>query len=192
MFPTDPNCFLSLRDLIKMTNGTSDLNAFALNALRMRITRVLPTQIRACVEQLSDEQIWWRPNDQSNSVGNLVLHVRGAVMHFLCRGVGGQNYDRDRPAEFTTSSMPKEQLLALFDDMVGKAEETFSSLNEARLSDPSTEPTYYSTVFEDLFGVAIHVAVHTGQIVYVTKLLQEGSINDLWSQTHRSLGAWKT
>ena len=177
---------------IKMTNRGTDLNAFALNALRMRITKVLPAQIRLCIEQLSDDEIWWRPNSQSNSVGNLTLHVRGAVMHFLCRGVGGQSYDRDRPAEFATSSMPKEQLLGLFDEMVAKAEETFGSLTESSLNDPSTEPTYYSTVFEDLFGVAIHVAVHTGQIIYVTKLLKEGSVNDLWAQTHRSLGAWKT
>jgi hypothetical protein len=43
-----------------------------------------------------------------------------------------------------------------------------------------------------LFGVAIHMAVHTGQIVYITKLLKEGSINDLWTQTHKSTGAWRT
>jgi uncharacterized damage-inducible protein DinB len=173
-------------------NGPININALALNVLRIRIAKVLPAQIRSCLEQLNDEQLWWRPNAQSNSVGNLALHVCGAVMHFLCRGVGGQPYDRDRPAEFATGSMPKEQLLALFDEMVAKAEETFASINESQLSDPSTEPTYYSTVFEDLFGVAIHMAVHTGQIVFVTKLLKEGSVNDLWSQTHRSQGAWKT
>jgi hypothetical protein len=47
-------------------------------------------------------------------------------------------------------------------------------------------------VFEDLFGIAIHLATHTGQIVYVTKMLKEGSVNDLWTQTHRDLGAWNT
>ena len=170
---------------------STDIAQTALEALRVRVTKVLPAQIRSCLEQLNDEQIWWRPNGQSNSVGNLALHVRGAVMHFLCRGVGGLEYERDRPAEFATTSMAKEQLLALLDDMVEKAEQTFASLEVERLSDPSTEPTYYSTIYEDLFGVAIHVAVHTGQIVYVTKLLQEGAINELWSTTHRSLGAWK-
>jgi len=64
--------------------------------------------------------------------------------------------------------------------------------NRSRLSEPSTEPAYYSIVFEDLFGVAIHLATHTGQIVYVTKMLKEGSVNDLWMQTHKELGALKT
>jgi hypothetical protein len=171
---------------------SADINSVALDAIRIRITKVLPAQIRACLEQLTEEELWWRPNEQSNSVGNLALHVRGAVMHFLCRGVGGLEYLRDRPSEFATKRMPKSELLDLFDQMVADAERNFGGLEASHLSDPSTEPAYYSTVFEDLFGVAIHVAVHTGQIVYVTKSLKEGSINELWMQTHKSLGAWKT
>ena len=80
----------------------------------------------------------------------------------------------------------------MFDEMVEKVVQTFATLNTSRLGEPSTEPAYYSIIFEDLFGVAIHLATHTGQIVYVTKMLKEGSINDLWAQTHRDLGAWKT
>lgn len=171
----------------------NDISSIALEALRVRVTKVLPAQIRSCIEELSEEQIWWRPNEQSNSVGNLVLHVRGAVLHFLCRGVGGASYQRDRPAEFATSgSISKEDLLALFDEMVEEATRTFDSLDASRLSETSTEPAYYSIVFEDLFGVAIHLASHAGQIVYITKMLKEGSINDLWTQTHRKAGAWKS
>jgi len=87
--------------------------------------------------------------------------------------------------------MPKQQLLEMFNDAVSKAEQTFAGISVDRLSDPSTEPTYYSMIFEDLLGIAIHIAVHTGQIVYITKLLKEGSINELWMATHRSHGAWK-
>ena len=171
----------------------NDIGHLALDALRIRVTKVLPAQIRSCIEQLSEEQLWWRPNEQSNSVGNLVLHVRGAVMHFLCRGVGKLEYERDRAAEFAESStVTKTQLLGMFDEMVEKAEQTFDKIDASRLGEPSTEPAYYSVVFEDLFGIAIHLATHTGQIVYMTKMLKEGSVNDLWAQTHRDLGAWKT
>ena len=171
----------------------NEISGFALEALRTRITKVLPAQIRSCIEQLSEEQLWWRPNEQSNSVANLVLHVRGAVLHFLCRGLGGFEYQRDRPAEFAEAgSIPKSQLLAMFDEMVAKAVQTFEALDTSRLKEPSTEPAYYSIVFEDLFGIAIHLATHTGQIVYVTKMLKEGSVNELWIQTHREAGAWKT
>jgi hypothetical protein len=170
----------------------SGIEATALKALCVRITKVMPAQIKWCLDQLDDAQIWWRPNDQTNSVGNLTLHVCGAVMHFLCRGVGGHEYLRDRPAEFARRNLQRPELIATLDEMVNKAEETFAGLNASRLRDDSTEPAYYSTVFEDLFGVAIHMAVHTGQIVYATKMLKEGSINDLWTQTHKTTGAWRT
>lgn len=172
----------------------NDISGFALEALRIRLTKALPAQIRSCVEELNDEQLWWRPNAESNSVGNLVLHVRGAVLHFLCRGVGGLEYDRDRAAEFAdvADSVSKSQLLTMFDEMVKRATETFDALDASRLGEPSTEPAYYSIVFEDLFGAAIHLATHAGQIVYITKMLKENSINELWAQTHRESGAWKT
>ena len=171
---------------------SDDIGRFAFEALRIRITKVLPAQIQLCIEELDEEQLWWRPNGQSNSVGNLVLHVRGAVLHFLCRGIGGLEYERDRAAEFAEAgSIPKRKLLAMFDEMVEKAAQTFDALDPLRLGEPSTEPAYYSIIFEDLFGVAIHLATHTGQIVYITKMLREDSVNDLWTQTHRALGAWK-
>ena len=173
-------------------NESSDIKAVALEALRVRITKVMPAQIKTCLDQLSEEQLWWRPNQQSNSVGNLTLHVCGAVQHFLNRGVGRQEYTRDRPAEFSTTSMSKAKLEALLDETIARADQTFANLEASRLSDPSTEPAYYSTVFEDLFGVAIHVAVHMGQIVFITKMLEEGSVDDLWAQTHRNLGAWRS
>ena len=173
-----------------MTN--SDINAVALEALRVRITKVMPAQIRTCLDQLTDEQLWWRPNENSNSVGNLTLHVCGAVQHFLNRGVGGHEYTRDRTAEFSTTLMAKAKLEEILAETTTRAHQTFANLEASRLSDPSTEPAYYSTVFEDLFGVAIHVAAHTGQIVFITKMLKEGSIDDLWAETHRNLGAWRS
>jgi hypothetical protein len=172
---------------------SNDINTLALEALRTRVTKVLPAQIRSCSEELSEEQIWWRPNEQSNSVGNLVLHVRGAVLHFLCRGVGGMKYERDRPAEFAAKGpLPKHELLAMFDEMVDEATQTFARVDAPRLAEPSTEPAYYSIVFEDLFGIAIHMASHAGQVVYITKMLKEGSINDLWTKTHKEARAWKS
>jgi uncharacterized damage-inducible protein DinB len=170
----------------------TDVNRFALEALRLRITKVFPDQIRSCLQELDEKQLWWRPNNESNSIANLVLHLRGSVLHFLYRGVGGMEYQRDRPTEFSTRAASKEELLNLFDDMVEKATRTFSELEPARLGEASTEPAYYSTVFEDLLGVVVHMATHTGQIVYLTKMLKEGSVSELWMKAHRKAGAWRT
>ncbi len=162
-----------------------------LESLRARITGVFPGQIRQCLEALDDEQIWWRPNEGENSIGNIVLHISGSLNHYLNRNIGGIAYDRDRAAEFAERRhVPKVELLQIFDDMVAKAERTFDGLTPERLAEPSPEPTMHKVVAQDLINVAVHIANHTGQIVWITKLLREGAVDEVWIRTHKRLGGW--
>lgn len=172
-------------------SSPESFNENVLNALRLRITVVLPQQIRECIEQLDDEQLWWRPNAQSNSAANLTLHLAGALQEFVCRRIGGFDYTRNREAEFTErASASRQELRAIFDEAVEKCKATFDALAPASLSGPSTNPDYYSTLYEDLLGAAFHMAIHTGQIVYITKMFKEGAIEGIWARTHRASGAW--
>ncbi|MEK6287557.1 MAG: DUF1572 family protein [Acidobacteriota bacterium] len=164
----------------------NDLSNVALEALRGRITRILPAQIRACVEELTEEQLWWRPNEHTNSVGNLVLHLSGSMRHYLSRGVGGLEYERDRPAEFAERGpLPKERLLVTFDETISQATQTLEAFDTSRFLDSSDEQNYVPTIFDVMFNIAIHLATHTGQIVYVTKMLKEGSLDELWVKAHK-------
>jgi uncharacterized damage-inducible protein DinB len=160
--------------------------------LRVRITRVFPDQVRAAVEKLTDAQIWWRPNATSNSIGNLVLHLSGSLNHYLNRNIGGMTYDRNRDAEFAAQGpMPKQELMAIFDDMIAKAEETLGKLAPERLGDPSTDPERLTYLVEDLIGIVTHVSTHTGQILWIAKMLNEGSLDEVWMRTHKRMGGWK-
>ena len=163
----------------------NNLDGVALEALRSRITRIIPTQIKSCVEELNEEQLWWRPNEQANSVGNLVLHLSGSMRHYLSRGVGGLEYNRDRPAEFAERGpLPKAQLLAIFDETVDQAAEVLGSFDTARFLEPTDEQNYLPTVFDSILNISIHLATHAGQIVYITKMLKEGSVDELWIRAH--------
>src|SRR5687768_7124814 len=131
------------------------MNDLILEALRIRVTRVFPAQIRAAIAPLTDEQIWWRPNESSNSIGNIVVHLTGSINHFLNRNLGGKDFTRDRPAEFAERrQIPKSEILAAFDEMIADAERTFGKLTPAQLPDPSPEPKLNTNIFEDLLGVA--------------------------------------
>lgn len=165
----------------------TNLSKTALEAMRSRITRILPAQIRSCVESLSEEQLWWRPNEQANSVGNLVLHVSGSMRHYLSNRVGGIEYERNRPAEFAERGpVPKQQLRATFDETIRQAAQVLDAFDTSRLLDTTDEPDYVPTIFDLIFNIAIHLATHTGQIVYVTKMLKEGSLDELWIRAHRT------
>lgn len=169
-----------------MSTGNS-LENVALEALRSRITRIIPAQIKSCVEELNEEQLWWRPNKQANSVGNLVLHLSGSMRHYLSRGVGGFEYDRDRPAEFAERGpLPKAQVLAIFDETIDQAAQVLGSFDTARFLQPTDEQSYVPTVFDLILNISIHLATHAGQIVYITKMLKEGSVDELWIRAHKS------
>ena len=179
---SQPKILLNKRANMSTEN---ELGALALAALRGRITRIIPEQIRACIEELSDEQLWWRPNESANSVGNLVLHLSGSIRHYLSRGVGGIAYERDRPAEFSERGpVSKEQLLKTFDETISQATQVLDRFNPARFTDASDEQNYVPTLFDSIFNISIHLATHAGQIVYITKLLNEGSVDELWIRAH--------
>jgi len=164
----------------------------ALESLRIRITKVLPVEVRDCLNLLDEEQIWWRPNEQSNSIGNIVLHVSGSLNYYLNRNLGDIAYNRDRDAEFAERrTIPKAELLAIFDDMVAKAERTFDGLTLERLGDASPEPRMHKSVMEDVINIAVHLSNHVGQILWITKMLKDGALDEVWMKTHKHLGGWK-
>jgi len=92
-------------------------------------------KIERCLERLTDEQIWWRPNEESNSIGNLILHLCGNARQWIVSGVGSQPSDRDRDAEFERRELiPRSELLNLLHSTLGDVEQTLRSL------DPSIVP----------------------------------------------------
>ncbi len=170
----------------------SEVLKVTLEALQTRVTRVFPAQVRSAVESLTDEQIWWRPNEASNSVGNLVLHLTGSLNYFLNRNLGRIEFTRDRPAEFAERGpVPKDQLMAGFNDMVAKAERTFDALTTDGLGDRSPEPSMHRLVIEDLINASMHLANHTGQIVWIAKMLKSDAVHEVWIKSHKAEGAWK-
>lgn len=162
-----------------------------LTFIRLRITSIFPEQVRRSVAALTDEQLWWRPNEKSNSVANLVLHLAGSLNHYLNHNIGGMPYDRNRDAEFAERrQIPRDELLAIFDGMVANAEKTFDGLTLASLDEPSAEPDRYASRAEDLLAILTHFSNHAGQIMWIAKMLQEGAIDELWIRTHKHLGGW--
>jgi uncharacterized damage-inducible protein DinB len=154
--------------------------------VRKRLVKGYPEQVRSALDALADEQVWWRPNPASNSVGNLVLHVCGSTRHFLGRGVGGSDYQRDRPAEFAEKGpLPRVELRRVLDGTVTEVERVLAALEPGRLLEVSTRAGEPQTVLALLLRTAHHWAVHTGQIVFAAKALKEGAFDELWMKTMR-------
>src|SRR5690348_9738407 len=130
-------------------------------------------RLRSCVESLTDEQVWWRPNDASNSIGNLVLHLNGNVTQWLISPFAHREDRRNRPAEFSERrAIPKEQLLERLADTMQEVAEILPRLSEAELLATYAIQGYTVTGIHAIYQVIEHFGLHYGQITYVTKMLR--------------------
>src|SRR5437763_1975090 len=79
-------------------------------------------KIKHCLDQLSDQQIWWRADESRNSIGNLILHLCGNLRQWITSGIGGAPYVRNRPNEFSERRViPRVELIGLLEKAVEDA-----------------------------------------------------------------------
>jgi len=154
------------------------LAAALLGLVKSRLVTEYPGQLTRCLQVLDDEDIWWRPNEQANAVGNLVLHLSGSNRHYIEHVVGGDSYARDREAEFLArGARTKADLVAVWADVTRRVARVLDQLTEARLDEPTSEAG--RSVGQILLHVTHHNALHLGQIVWVTKLRKPGALHEL-------------
>jgi uncharacterized damage-inducible protein DinB len=136
------------------------------------------TQLRLAVEALPADGLWWRANEQSNSVGNLLLHLNGNVRQWILGSVGGQPNARHRAEEFAArTGPPAATLLADLDRTLDEVDRVLAALTDADLLQPRTIQGRDVTVLGAIFHVVEHFSQHLGQIILIAKLRAPGAIN---------------
>lgn len=137
------------------------------------LTRDFLPKLRACVKLLSDEEIWWRANENTNSVGNLLLHLAGNVRQWIIAGMGTAEDTRKRDAEFSARGpIPGKELLEKLESAVTEAVAVLDSVDRTRLLEKRPIQIYDVTGLQAIFHVVEHFSYHTGQIIYITRLLK--------------------
>jgi hypothetical protein len=138
---------------------------------RFRLMSQYWPRVQRCVEVLSEEEVWWREHESNNSVGNLVLHLTGNLNQFVLAGIGGAPDSRNKDQEFAERNrLPKSVLLQQIHEALLKTDQTLAKLEPARLLTATTVQGRERPVFEILSIVVEHFALHTGQIIFITKL----------------------
>jgi uncharacterized damage-inducible protein DinB len=124
-----------------------------------------------CLHQLSEEEVWWRPNPASNSAGNLVLHLCGNVRQWIIAGLGAKEFRRERDREFAEQGLiPRKELITQLRRTIRDACRVLAKLSDDSLARKYTIQGYHVTGLEAAFHVAEHFGYHAGQIIYITKL----------------------
>ena len=154
-----------------MKKQHTDLADLLLVEAHRVLVEVYPPRIANCLKLLSEEEIWWRPNRASNSVGNLVLHLQGNLRQWIISGLSGQMDIRDRDREFSeTGPIPRRALLGRLRKVTTEVDQVLASLREADLMRMFSIQGFDVTGLRAICHVAEHFALHAGQIIYITKL----------------------
>jgi len=151
---------------------TEVTEAFIAGARSFLCDDYLP-KIERCLERLSDEDIWWRANAESNSIGNLLLHLAGNARQWIISGVGQSADHRVRQLEFDERSViARARLLALLKQTLDEVDDVLARLDPATILERRQIQGDNVTVLEAIFHVVEHFSMHTGQIIMLTKMLK--------------------
>jgi len=140
---------------------------------RQKLLQQYWPRLRTAVEPLTDEQVWWRPNDACNSIGNLILHLNGNVGQWLVASFNHVEDHRERPAEFNQrEGMTAEELLDKLGATMDRASEVL-----ARLTPEDLVARFEVQGYEERSGLELvylvveHFGMHYGQILYLVKTI---------------------
>ena len=163
---------------------TRTIESTFIESARTRLCVHLTGQIRTCLDALKVEQIWWRPNESSNAIGNLVLHCVGSTRFYIGHVVGERDFVRDRQAEFAERrELPAAELRSRLDMASEEADAVLAQMPPGRLLEITERTPKPMTLIEVISLQMAHYALHAGQIAYATKLLDAGAIHEIWRTT---------
>jgi uncharacterized damage-inducible protein DinB len=156
----------------KTSGNARTLDAEFIEASRVFLRDDYLPKVLHCVGQMSDDDLWWRPNDVSNSVGNLILHLCGNLRQWIVSSIGGMEFKRDRNAEFATRGpIPRAELTANLQQVVGEVDGVLARLESERLLQRLKIQTYDDvSTLQVVYHVVEHFSYHLGQILYVYKM----------------------
>lgn len=128
--------------------------------------------IKICLDQLTEEAIWQKPNASSNSIGNLMLHLCGNITQYGIASIKNEADNRKRDEEFSVNSgFTKEELIAKLSTTIADAKRAFYDAPLSELLRKRNVQGFNFSGVGNMVHVTEHLSYHTGQIALWTKLL---------------------
>lgn len=132
------------------------------------------SRIQKCLDLLTEEEVWNRPNQNTVSVGNLVLHLSGNVRQWIGSGIGDIPDERKRDSEFnTTAGVSKIVLYTEVEKTVLQALDILNKISIADLLETKEVQVYKESGLSIIIHVIEHFSYHVGQITYATKSIKD-------------------
>ncbi len=146
------------------------LHQAILTETRRRLFEDSIQRLKKCLNFLTEAEIWYKPNEQSNSVGNLCLHLCGNARQWLMSGLGGHEDIRQRQLEFDEKGpLASAQLVGMLDQLQVDLEEVLSKVTAEDLIGSYRVQGFEESGFGIVMHVVEHFSYHVGQVTYFVK-----------------------
>jgi hypothetical protein len=125
--------------------------------------------------QLTDEDLQWTPNQESNSIALIIQHMHGNMMSrwtsFLTED--GEKEWRQRDLEFEDQQLSRKTLMDRWDAGWKAVLDAISSLQPDELGKTVSIRSQPLSVIDAINRQFAHYSYHIGQIVYLAKMIKE-------------------
>lgn len=127
------------------------------------------------IQQLSEEEIHWKPSEESNNIAIIIKHISGNMhsrwVDFLT--TDGEKTYRDRDFEFVDDNESKEYLMQIWEEGWKLLFSTIENLKEEDLNKTVTLRQQPLSVLQAIQTEIAHISYHLGQILYIGKQIKE-------------------
>ncbi|MBE9600001.1 DUF1572 family protein [Pedobacter sp. MC2016-24] len=124
-------------------------------------------------DQISEEQLFWQPSPDSNSIATIVKHLSGNMLSRWTEllTTDGEKPWRNREGEFENDLGSRAKVLSLWEQGWKVMLDTLISLSDHDLNRIVYIRNQGHTVMEAINRQLAHYPYHVGQIVYIGKML---------------------
>ncbi|MDV3925684.1 hypothetical protein CMT52_00950 [Elizabethkingia anophelis] len=123
--------------------------------------------------QLTEEQLFWQYNEESNSIAIIAKHLAGNMLSRWTDifNTDGEKEWRNRDAEFENDFQSKVELMAFWNKGWNIFQTTLESLKDEDLKKVIYIRNQGHTVLEAINRQLAHYPYHVGQIVFIGKMI---------------------
>jgi uncharacterized damage-inducible protein DinB len=128
--------------------------------------------IKISLDSISESDIWKKPNESSNSIGNQIVHICGNMTQYIIASLGEGDDYRNRDEEFSmTGGFTKSQLIQKLEDTVKEAKVILKQCSKKQLIKIREVQGFKLSGIGIVIHAVEHYSYHTGQIAFWAKLM---------------------
>lgn len=132
----------------------------------------IENRIKLVIDQLSDDEVNWRPNESSNSIANLIIHIDGNIKERIGKGINKKDFIRHRDEEFELVTKTNSELFEILEKTFNELIETTKGMTDSSLAQKQIVRNKERTNLDVLVQCATHFSEHLGQILYIGKMIK--------------------